>query len=730
MTIREQSRLHMNDLLGVLPQETVALDEGIQYSETEEEYADIVRRVVAEQIKQGNTCNCVISTKANCKIAEMTPQKALSIFRKILRNEFGAYMTFFFYDGECYHIGASPEKQVTVERNEVRMNPISGTFRKAGGEIDREKFIAFLENPKEQNELFMCLDEELKQMAQMCESGGVIVGPLLKEMSKLVHTEYELIGKSEKDIIDLLRTSLHAPTVTGSPRQSAHRIIADMESESREYYAGTLALMGHHADGTEFLDSSIMIRTMNILPNGLVSMRVGSSIVRDSIPEEEAKECRAKLAGVSAALVANNPGRVVPQLPLLMDEEIRQILLSRGIGLNRYLVENQEGKDLTIEELKGKTITIIDNEDHFSHMIGHMTTAMGADVRVVSYQEYVPEECHADIVIVGPGPGNPSDASSDKMRKVEEITKHLLTHDRVFLSVCLGHQVLCKQLGFPLERKQEPTQGVQREIDFFGERQRVGSYNTFTAMNNRRFIGTDVAFDEGTKEIHAIRRKRFSGLQFHPESIFSENGFDILAQELRHLALPRKAFENERDFYTNALRELDAPLARRIDPQPMSNTSVFRLKGLRTISPEAAKILVERHAELDLDGISHLTPEVAFNLAQCRATGMYGSCVFVAPLVLPNLKIVSPDVASALVNHPHILLYIDHLDETVATAFLQNAHSCRVCLSGLKTVTPQAVEVMKRAKKRTTFQLEDPSDEVIEVLRQFGIEKDDFDVML
>ena len=100
MTIREQSRLRMHDLLGVLPQEAVALEEGIQYSETEEEYADIVRRIVAEQIKQGNTCNCVISTKANCRIAEMTPQKALSVFRKVLMNEFGAYMTFFFYDGE------------------------------------------------------------------------------------------------------------------------------------------------------------------------------------------------------------------------------------------------------------------------------------------------------------------------------------------------------------------------------------------------------------------------------------------------------------------------------------------------------------------------------------------------------------------------------------------------------------------------------------------------------
>ncbi len=553
MTIREQVRLQTAGLLVALPQKEILLEDGVHYSESEQEYAAIVRRIIEEQINHGNICNCVISMQASSIIKNMSHQQALSIFRKILSNEFGAYMTFFFFDGKDYFIGASPEKQITVDHGEVRMNPISGTFRKEDGMIDRVKFIAFLNNSKEQNELFMCLDEELKQMAQMCETGGVIIGPLLKEMSKLVHTEYELVGKSAKDIMDLLRLSLHAPTVTGSPRQSAHDIIADMEPTSREYYAGTLALIGHNADGTEFLDSSIMIRSMRILPNGFVSMRVGSSIVQGSVPEEESKECRVKLAGISAALVLNNPRRVGPQLPLIMDEEVREILESRGIGLNRFLIENQEGKNLSIAELKGKTITIIDNEDHFSHMIGHMTTVMGADVQVVSYQEYVPEECHADIVIVGPGPGNPSDASSEKMRKLEEITEYLRIHDRVFLSVCLGHQILCKQLGFALERKEEPTQGVQREIDFFGERQKIGSYNTFAAVNTSKFVRADIAFDKDTKEIHAIRRENFSGLQFHPESIFSENGFDILGQELRHLALPRKVLKRNEEYYTKSL---------------------------------------------------------------------------------------------------------------------------------------------------------------------------------
>ncbi len=719
MTIREQTRLDVSDLLNTLPQEEIYTEDKIQYSETEEEYARIVRRVIEEQIEEGNLCNCVISTSAHCTIAEMSPRKALSIFRKILKNEFGAYMTFFFYDGERYHIGASPEKQLTVDHGEVHMNPISGTFRKENEKIDREKFIEFLNNPKERNELFMCLDEELKQMAQMCEKGGIIVGPLLKEMSKLVHTEYELIGKSEKDIIDLLRTSLHAPTVTGSPRQAAHENIANMESTSREYYAGTLALIGHHEDGTEFLDSSIMIRTMNVLPNGLVHMRVGASIVRDSIPEEESKECRAKLAGICSALVVNNPEKVVPQLPLIMDEEVQQILEERNMGLNRFLIENQEGKDLSVEELKGKSITIIDNEDHFSYQLSHMATAMGANPRVISYEEYDPQSCEADIVIVGPGPGNPLDETSAKMQKVEEITNELRRQKKSFLSVCLGHQILCKQLGFSLQKKEEPLQGVQREINFFGELQKVGQYNTFTAVHDK-YVLEDIACDEESNEIHAIRGEHFAGLQFHPESIFTENGFDILMQELRHLSY-KGDYTN---YYTNSIGSLDIGLAKTIQPEHTCGTATFRLNRLETISSEAARILVQRKSRLDLGSVTHLTPEAAYELAQCQSLGTYGSCQFIEPLILPSITTMTPEVAAALSHHPHLLLQIEHLDEELAAAFLHNGEYRRICFLYLQTIDPQAIALKRQKKTAVEFQFETPSEEVRQLLLRNNVPDD------
>ncbi|CDI94972.1 phenazine biosynthesis protein PhzE [Pseudomonas aeruginosa PA38182] len=75
----------------------------------------------------------------------------------------------------------------------------------------------FLDNRKEADELYMVVDEELKMMARICEDGGRVLGPYLKEMAHLAHTEYFIEGQTSRDVREVLRETLFAPTVTGSP---------------------------------------------------------------------------------------------------------------------------------------------------------------------------------------------------------------------------------------------------------------------------------------------------------------------------------------------------------------------------------------------------------------------------------------------------------------------------------------------------------------------------------
>ena len=87
----------------------------------------------------------------------------------------------------------------------------------------------------------MVVDEELKMMSDVCPDGGRIRGPYLKRMSRLTHTEYVLEGRTTLDPREVLRRTMFAPTVTGSPMGNACTVIARHETTPRGYYAGVLA---------------------------------------------------------------------------------------------------------------------------------------------------------------------------------------------------------------------------------------------------------------------------------------------------------------------------------------------------------------------------------------------------------------------------------------------------------------------------------------------------------
>ena len=81
-----------------------------------------------------------------------------------------------------------------------------------------------------------------------------------------------------------------------------------------------------------------------------------------------------------------------------------------------------------------------------------------------------------------------------------------------------------------------PGQGVQREIDYFGQRHRVGFYNTFALRCDADEVGpVQVSRDPATGEVHGLRGKGFRSMQFHPESILTQHGPEILTDALTSL---------------------------------------------------------------------------------------------------------------------------------------------------------------------------------------------------
>ncbi|MEV0095719.1 anthranilate synthase family protein [Streptomyces sp. NPDC050738] len=531
----ETYELPLDEVLARLPAHDVRV-EGGAFDVGDEEYAGIVGRVIEDEIGRGEGANFVIRRTYTGEIPGFGRADALALFRRLLTGEQGAYWTFVVHTGERTLVGASPEVHVRMSGGTVVMNPISGTFRYPPEGPSAEALLDFLGDRKETEELSMVVDEELKMMCTVGDKGGVVIGPRLKEMAHLAHTEYELRGRSSLDVREVLKETMFAATVTGSPVQNACRVIERHEIGGRGYYAGALALIGRDAGGAQTLDSPILIRTADIDHEGRLRVPVGATLVRHSDPAGEVAETHAKAAGVLAALGVR-PGRPAAEAerPRLADDpRVQAALAARRADLAPFWLRMQEAA----AELTGHAL-VVDAEDTFTSMLAHLLRGSGLEVTVRRYDEPGLRDAvraHEGPVVLGPGPGNPADATDPKMRFLRELAADLLREHRGgLLGVCLGHELIAAELGLELVRKDVPFQGAQERIDFFGREEAVGFYNSFTARCDEQTVAelalhrVELSRDAASGDIHALRGPGFAGVQFHPESVLTLDGAAITA---------------------------------------------------------------------------------------------------------------------------------------------------------------------------------------------------------
>ncbi|MEV6374898.1 chorismate-binding protein [Micromonospora musae] len=544
LQVERYERIELTEALAALPDRPVRTS-GAAFDITDEEYAAAVERVLTEEIGRGEGANFVIHRTLTATVQDPPLVAAFAALRRLLLAERGAYWTFVVHTGSRVLVGASPERHVSVDDGLVMMNPISGTFRHGDTGPERAALLRFLADRKEIEELYMVLDEELKMMAAVAEEGGQVVGPYLKEMSHLAHTEYLLAGRGTRDVRDVLRETMFAPTVTGSPMENACRVIARHERTGRRYYGGVLALLGHDDAGRQTLDAPILIRTAEISPAGALRVSVGATLVRHSSAAGEVAETHAKAAGVLAALglgpqAARSAGEAAPRLA--DDPEVRAALAARNAPLARFWLDQRAPGACVLPVLVGRSALVVDGEDTFTGMLTHQLRGLGLAVTVRPWHAPGPLDGY-DLVVVGPGPGDPGSTTDPKMLALRALLAGLLAAGRPTLTVCLGHQLLAGLLGLPLHQRIAPYQGLQREVDLFGTPRRVGFYATFTARAEADGLDTpygrvELARDGVDGAVHALRGPGFAGVQFHPESVLSPDGLEVLAELLPALLPP------------------------------------------------------------------------------------------------------------------------------------------------------------------------------------------------
>ncbi|MEQ9744077.1 anthranilate synthase family protein [Pectobacterium actinidiae] len=533
IAITDYNTVPLHKALTCLPSVTVNV-KNAHFTPSDEEYARTVAEVIQNEIGTGQGANFVIRRAYNATLTDYSSEMGLTIFKNLLLQENGAYWTFFIQCRDMTLIGASPERHITLDEQRVSMTPISGTYRYPPTGPTREGLIDFLSNEKEEDELSMVLDEELKMMTRICDSDVKTFGPFLTPMSRLVHTGYRLEGHSSLSVPTILQRSLFAPTVTGSPLENATRVIEKYESSGRGYYSGFAALLGQ-TSGKPTIDSAILIRTTEIDRTGAMTMGLGATLVRTSDPASEAAETRAKAAAFQCAMGLTNGSKSIFQ-----DEQVKVALQKHNQRLAAFWLDNHlAARSKTADA--GHAL-LVDNEDAFTSMMEYQLRAMGLSVRLVHYSSpfrIAPNE----LLIIGPGPGDPRDLSDARVMRSRKLMLNAMRQGHPFIAVCFGHQILCASLGYPIAALDYPNQGIQKEISFFGRTEKVGFYNTFTAIDDNNVpLGLQgeirVSRDESTGHIFGLRGPRFSSMQFHPESVLTLDGPRILYESIQQMVMP------------------------------------------------------------------------------------------------------------------------------------------------------------------------------------------------
>ena len=185
-------------------------------------------------------------------------------------------------------------------------------------------------------------------------------------------------------------------------------------------------------------------------------------------------------------------------------------------------------------------ILMIDNYDSFTYNLVQYLGSLGAEVVVKRNDEITLEEVKEidpEGIVISPGPCTPKEAGIS----VPLIKKYY--KDYPILGVCLGHQSIGYAFGGKIVRAKRLMHGKISQIYHTGEGVFEGIPSPFSAVRYHSLVIERESLPEVLKitawseddEIMGIQHKEYPvfGVQFHPESVLSEHGMDILKNFLK-----------------------------------------------------------------------------------------------------------------------------------------------------------------------------------------------------
>ncbi len=193
-------------------------------------------------------------------------------------------------------------------------------------------------------------------------------------------------------------------------------------------------------------------------------------------------------------------------------------------------------------------VLLIDNYDSFTFNLYQYLSELGAEVTVRRNDAIGVDEARAlkpDRLVVSPGPGTPKDAGVS-VELIRALGPTVPT-----LGVCLGHQAIVEAFGGEIVRAPELMHGKASKIEHDGRGVFDQLPNPFSAIRYHSLCAPEqnlpseleVTAHSDSGVVMGVRHRRYpvEGVQFHPESILTEGGKQMLSNFLRGGAAPAPA---------------------------------------------------------------------------------------------------------------------------------------------------------------------------------------------
>ena len=454
---------------------------------TDEEHKANVRKGIAHCMR-GDVFQIVLSRR----FIQPYAGDDFKVYRALRSINPSPYLFYFDFGG--YRIfGSSPETHCKIESNHAYIDPIAGTTRRSGDIVkDRELAEALLADPKENAEHVMLVDLARNDLSRNCHDVQVLFYKEPQYYSHVIHLVSRVSGELNEDA-DKIKTFIDtfpAGTLSGAPKVRAMQLISEIEPHNRGTYGGCIGFIGLNGE----LNQAITIRTF-VSRNNELWFQAGGGIVARSQDEYELQEVNNKLGA-----------------------------LKKAIDLAVQFYNNHKMK-----------ILLLDNYDSFTYNLLHAVKELGAtDIEVVRNDQIGLDNVERfDKIILSPGPGIPEEAGL----LLPIIKKYAAT--KSILGVCLGHQAIGEAFGARLENLKEVYHGVQTPVSILrqdvlfeglGKEIPVGRYHSWVVSREDFPDCLEITAESREGQIMALRHRTYDvhGIQFHPESVLTPQGKEII----------------------------------------------------------------------------------------------------------------------------------------------------------------------------------------------------------